>query len=208
LIVARNCAFCVDLERLTKIYAPKYEIPISETVDVLKKQNTESLLAEAGSGNFDAIGIFAYGPEALQIIRAIPQNLKKKVLIFGGDSYSSSSPELMGEADKRKDICLFNTNSFDFQAANLALNQFKKKFLEFYKKPATELSAFGYDLGGLLRKTAKICSKSKEQQKCARNTLATSNYLGVTGPIKFKPDGSRDAVPILMKSPGCTLYQK
>lgn len=206
LIVARNCEYCVDMEKLIKAALTKSGIVITQYPDILKNRPVPH-------DYFDKIVpskllvILAYEVEGLSVVNALAKRGYKGILM-GGDSWSTQTMQVAKNLGILSEMCIVNPVPYDVNAGSARNRKFVKEYRLKYGEAPTDVAALAYDAGTVILKVSEKCGIAENKKRCIADSIAGLRFEGVSGRVQFSPNGKRLATGVLLKSNTCTSLER
>ena len=206
LIVARNCEYCIDMERGLKSVLAKQGIPVTQYADILKNRPVPP-------DYFDKLDpakyvvVLAYEVEGLSVVNSLSKRGYKGVLL-GGDSWSTQTLQVGNNLGLLKSICLVNPVPYDVTAKSTKNQNFVREYKRKYGEAPTDVAALSYDAGLAISRVANKCHASNSRKKCIADAMAQLHFEGVSGDIHFSSKGKRLEPGMLLKSNTCASLER
>ncbi|MBY0471384.1 ABC transporter substrate-binding protein [bacterium] len=206
LIVARNCEYCVDMERELKSSLKKQGIPITQYPDLLKNRPVpHDYFEHLGLAKY--IVPLAYEVEGLSVINALVKR-RYHGLLLGGDSWSTQTLQVANNLGLLRSICLVNTVPYDVTSRSAKNKKFVRDYKAKYGEMPTDVAALSYDAGLAIVQVAQRCEAASKRKECLANAMAHLRFEGVSGNVRFSSNGKRLGPRILLKSSTCASVEK
>lgn len=188
-ITARNCIYCVDLERELLPILKKKRFKTINYPDILQRRPVPSKYFQKLKPH-QAIAILANETEATSLIKNLYDS-GFKGMIIGGDSWSIQSLQVQSLGKPPLGICMVNAVPYDMNHSSQKSRIFLKAYREKYHHDPIDVAALAYDAGFVVDHVFRKCAKSDKQKECVLTVLTTLRLNGVTGKILFDKTGKR-----------------
>ena len=206
LIVARNCEYCVDMERGLKDVLTKRSIPITQYPDLLKNRPVpHDYFEKLDPAKY--LVVLAYEVEGLSVVNALSKRGYKGVLL-GGDSWSTQTMQVGNNLGLLQSICLVNPVPYDVTARSSKNQKFVRDYKLKYGEAPTDVAALSYDAGLVIARVAERCRASTNRKRCIADTMPQLHFEGVSGNVRFSSKGKRLEPGILLKSNTCASMER
>ncbi len=157
---------------------------VTEVNYVQDEKDFSSLITKLRTAKPEVVLIMDQGavPQVINQIRS--SGWKVPITTLG----PGTSEQLINLTKENSEGLLLSTPFF-FDPANPVLTAWKDEFAKKAGFQPTVHPACAYDCVFLIADAIKRCGSQKITRKAIRDNLASGNYTGITGPLKFNPAG-------------------
>lgn len=206
LIIARNCEYCVDMEKIFKVALSKAGVRATQFTDILKNRPVpHDYFAKIEPPKL--LVILSYEVEGLSIINALAKRGYKGILL-GGDTWSMRTMQIANNLGALSSICLVNPDPYDVRSSSKQNQDFVRRYRNKYHEDPTGVAALAYDAGTVIKLAAERCIASTERRRCMATAIAHLRIEGASGPIQFSSLGRRIGAGTLTKSNLCSQLER
>lgn len=205
-VVARNCEYCVDMEKSIKASLAAQGIPFTQYPDILKNRPVpHDYFDKIAPSRF--LFVLAYEVEGLSVVNTLAQKGYKGILM-GGDSWSTQTMQVARNLGLLKSMCLANPVPYDVNGGSAANQRFRREYLLRYGEQPTDVAALAYDAGTAVVRASERCRSADNKKHCVADAIAGLHFDGVSGKVKFSENGKRLALGVLLKSSSCASLER
>ena len=206
LIVARNCEYCVDMEKSLKAALAKHGLHVSQYPDILKNRPVPHDYFKS-LDPAKLLVILAYEVEGLSVVNSLAKSGYQGVLL-GGDSWSTQTMQVAKNLGLLHSMCLVNPVPYDVTAGSTQNRKFVRDYQSKFGEAPTDVAALSYDAGTVILKVSAKCASADNRKHCVADTMAKLHFEGVSGRVQFSVHGKRVNTGLLLKSTTCAQLER